>query len=199
MIPIPCFFFLSHKNIKKLSNKKHFFLTFYFILRVRYFQVNKEKRKQKWLYLKSLTFYYQKQKGRNLLIGILIACHILCRICGFGNRSLRLLPWSLLMRINMEVEATIAMNRENMMQNFDPENREDAKADMNEVFQTASSITAADIGGICGQRLWKAITIPWILKWTPFHWKKAEQSMEGHAAAEKEGIEEFEGNDKRRF
>ncbi|MCQ5121920.1 FtsX-like permease family protein [Massilicoli timonensis] len=131
-----------------------------------------------------------RNKGRNLLIGILILV-ISCAVSvalAIDHASAALIASY---EDKYEVEATIAMNRENMMQNFDPENREDAKADMNEVFQTASSITAADIEAYADSDYVKSYYYTMNTEMNAVSLEKAEQSMEG-MPQQKRGDQEFE-------
>lgn len=131
-----------------------------------------------------------RNKGRNLLIGILILV-ISCAVSvalAIDHASAALIASY---EDKYEVEATIAMNRENMMQNFDPENREDAKADMNEVFQTASSITATDIEAYADSDYVKSYYYTMNTEMNAVSLEKAEQSMAG-MPQQKRGDQEFE-------
>lgn len=67
-----------------------------------------------------------RNKGRNLLIGIIILV-ISCAVSvtlAINSSSRRLIESY---ESKYEVEATIGMNRENMMKDFNPEDRENSK------------------------------------------------------------------------
>lgn len=85
-----------------------------------------------------------RNKGRNLLIGIIILV-ISCAVSvtlAINSSSRRLIESY---ESKYEVEATIGMNRENMMKDFNPEDRENSKNSMQEMFSLASSVTVDDI------------------------------------------------------
>ncbi len=85
-----------------------------------------------------------RNKGRNLLIGIIILV-ISCTISvtlAINNSSNSLIESY---KSKYEVEATLGVNRENMMGNFNPNNSETSREEMSEIFSSASKITAADV------------------------------------------------------
>ncbi len=94
--------------------------------------------------LKNALTSIVRNKGRNLLIGIIIiviACAVSVTLA-INNSSSSLIASYASM---YEVEATIGVNRENMMQNFNPEDKEGSKDEMLEMFNSASSLTEEDI------------------------------------------------------
>ncbi len=85
-----------------------------------------------------------RNKGRNLLIGIIIlviACTISVTLA-INNSSNSLIESY---KSKYETEATLGVNRENMMGNFNPEDRESSREEMSEMFSSASNITVEDI------------------------------------------------------
>ncbi|MCM1370703.1 MAG: ABC transporter permease [Clostridium sp.] len=94
--------------------------------------------------LKNALTSIVRNKGRNLLIGIIIlviSCSVSVTLA-INNSSDSLIKSY---ESKYEVEATIGMNRENMMQNFNPEDRENSKDNMKEMFDSASTLTEEDI------------------------------------------------------
>lgn len=94
--------------------------------------------------LKNALTSIVRNKGRNFLIGIIILV-ISCTVSitlAINNSSNRLISSY---ESKYEVEATITMNRENMMGKFNPEDRENSKNSMQEMFASASSVTTSDI------------------------------------------------------
>lgn len=94
--------------------------------------------------LKNALTSIVRNKGRNLLIGIIILV-ISCAVSvtlAINNSSSSLIKSY---ESKYEVEATIGVNRENMMQNFNPEDRELSKNNMKEMFDLANQMTEEDI------------------------------------------------------
>lgn len=94
--------------------------------------------------LKNALTSIVRNKGRNLLIGIIILV-ISCAVSvtlAINNSSSSLIKSY---ELKYEVEATIGMNRQNMMKDFNPEDRENSKNIMQEMFNSASSVTVEDI------------------------------------------------------
>lgn len=94
--------------------------------------------------LKNALTSIVRNKGRNLLIGIIILA-ISCAVSvtlAINNSSSSLIKSY---EEKYEVEATIGMNRENIMQNFNPEDRNNSKDMMIEMFDSASKLTEEDI------------------------------------------------------
>lgn len=94
--------------------------------------------------LKNALTSIARNRGRNLLIGIIILV-ISCAISvtlAINNSSSSLIKSY---EKKYEVEATIGINRENMMTNFNPEDRIASKEEMQEAFNRASLITISDI------------------------------------------------------
>ncbi len=85
-----------------------------------------------------------RNKGRNLLIGIIILV-ISCAISvtlAINNSSSSLIESY---ESKYETEATLGVNRESMMGSFNPEDKESSREEMSEMFSSASSITVSDI------------------------------------------------------
>ncbi len=94
--------------------------------------------------LKNALTSIVRNKGRNLLIGIIILV-ISCAVSvtlAINNSSNSLIQSY---ESKYEVEATIGINRENMMQNFNPEDKENSKESMQDMFDSANNLTEDDI------------------------------------------------------
>lgn len=94
--------------------------------------------------LKNALTSIVRNKGRNLLIGIIILV-ISCAVSvtlAINNSSSSLIKSY---ESKYEVEVTLGVNRGGMMQNFNPEDRENSKDNMKEMFDSANQITEEDI------------------------------------------------------
>lgn len=94
--------------------------------------------------LKNALTSINRNKGRNILIGsiiLVIACAVSVTLA-INNSSSSLIKSY---EDKYEVEATIGVNRENMMKDFNPEDRDVSKEDMREKFNSISSISVDDI------------------------------------------------------
>ena len=94
--------------------------------------------------LKNALTSIVRNKGRNLLISIIIlvtSCAISVTLAISNSSSSLIKSYE----SKYEVEATIGMNRKNMMKDFNPSDRENSKNSMQEMFTSASSVTVSDI------------------------------------------------------
>lgn len=94
--------------------------------------------------LKNAVTSILRNKGRNLLIGIIIiviSCSVSIALA-INNSSESLIKSY---EEKYEIEATITFNRQNMLENFDPANSQSSKENMNDMFSNANSITSEDI------------------------------------------------------
>ncbi len=85
-----------------------------------------------------------RNKGRNILIGLVIlviACATSITLA-INNTSTNLINTY---KSKYQTEATIGINRENMMKDFNPENKEETKENMQEKFSSISSISVDSI------------------------------------------------------
>ena len=85
-----------------------------------------------------------RNKGRNILIGLVIlviACATSITLA-INNTSTNLINTY---KSKYQPEATIGINRENIMKDFNPENKEEAKENMQEKFSSISSISVDNI------------------------------------------------------
>lgn len=85
-----------------------------------------------------------RNKGRNILIGIIIlviACASAVTLAIHNSASSLIESY----KNKYEVEATLSMNRKDMMNNFNPEEREQSKENMQDAFQQANNISVSDI------------------------------------------------------
>lgn len=85
-----------------------------------------------------------RNKGRNILIGLVIlviACATSITLA-INNTSTNLINTY---KSKYQTEATLGINRENMMKDFNPENKEETKENMREKFSSISSISVDSI------------------------------------------------------
>lgn len=85
-----------------------------------------------------------RNKGRNILIGIIIlviACASAVTLAIHNSASTLIESY----KNKYEVEATLSMNRKDMMGNFNPEDKAQSKENMQEAFQKANDISISDI------------------------------------------------------
>lgn len=94
--------------------------------------------------LKNALTSIVRNKGRNLLIGIiiLVISSAVSVTLAINNSSSSLIESY---KAKYEVEATLGVDRTSMMQNFDPSDRENSKTGMQELFEAASTIAYEDI------------------------------------------------------
>lgn len=94
--------------------------------------------------LKNAWISIIRNKGRNILIGIIIL--VISATCAvtlaIKNSSSKLISSY---QSKYDVVATIGINRENMMKGFDPENKDDSRENMKEKYSDISNITVDDI------------------------------------------------------
>lgn len=94
--------------------------------------------------LKNAVTSIVRNKGRNLLIGsviLVIACFASVTLA-INNSSNSLINSY---EDKYEVEATIGINRDNMMKDFNPEDRDNSKENMRDKFNSINSISVDDI------------------------------------------------------
>lgn len=85
-----------------------------------------------------------RNKGRNLLIGIIILV-ISCATAvtlAISNSSSSLIESY---KSKYEVEATLGVNRENMMKDFNPEDKDNSRENMKDMFEKINNISVDDI------------------------------------------------------
>lgn len=94
--------------------------------------------------LKNVITSIIRNKGRNILIGLVIlviACATSITLA-INNTSTNLINTY---KSKYQTEATLGINRENMMKDFNPENKEETKENMQEKFSSISSISVDSI------------------------------------------------------
>lgn len=94
--------------------------------------------------LKNAITSITRNKGRNILIGLVIlviACATSITLA-INNTSTNLINTY---KSKYQTEATLGINRENMMKDFNPENKEETKESMQEKFSSISSISVDNI------------------------------------------------------
>ena len=94
--------------------------------------------------LKNAITSIKRNKGRNLLIGLII---MVISVAVTVTLAINNTATSLIKayKDKYQVEASITVNRENMMKDFNPIDRENSKSDMKDKFSLASSLTETDI------------------------------------------------------
>ena len=93
--------------------------------------------------LKNSITSIKRNKGRNLLIGLIIMVIASVTVTlAINNTATSLIK---AYKDKYQVEASITFNRENMMKDFNPNDRENSKNDMKDKFNLASSLTETDI------------------------------------------------------
>ena len=94
--------------------------------------------------LKNAITSIKRNKGRNLLIGliIMVIASAVTVTLAINNTAASLIK---AYKDKYQVEASITFNRENMMKDFNPSDREKSKSDMKDKFSLASSLTESDI------------------------------------------------------
>ncbi len=94
--------------------------------------------------LKNSITSIKRNKGRNLLIGliIMVIASAVTVTLAINNTATSLIK---AYKDKYQVEASITFNRENMMKDFNPNDRENSKNDMKDKFNLASSLTETDI------------------------------------------------------
>ena len=94
--------------------------------------------------LKNAITSIMRNKGRNLLIGIIIlviSCAVSVTLA--ITNSYKILIKSYEAKYNLE--ATIGVNRDNIMKDFNPEDRENSKDNMREMFSSANKLSEEEI------------------------------------------------------
>ena len=94
--------------------------------------------------LKNAITSITRKKGRNILIGIIIMIisASVAVTLAINNTASSLIKSY---KEKYQVEATISINRENMMKDFNPEDKESSKSNMKEMFSLANNISVSDI------------------------------------------------------
>lgn len=94
--------------------------------------------------LKNAITSITRNKGRNILIGIIIMIisASVAVTLAINNTASSLIKSY---KEKYQVEATISINRENMMKDFNPEDKESSKSNMKEMFSLANNISVSDI------------------------------------------------------
>ncbi len=94
--------------------------------------------------LKNAITSIKRNKGRNLLIGliIMVIASAVTVTLAINNTAASLIK---AYKDKYQVEASITFNRENMMKDFNPSDRENSKSDMKDKFSLASNLTESDI------------------------------------------------------
>lgn len=94
--------------------------------------------------LKNAITSITRNKGRNILIGIIIMIisASVAVTLAINNTASSLIKSY---KEKYQVEANISINRENMMKDFNPEDKESSKSNMKEMFSLANNISVSDI------------------------------------------------------
>ncbi len=103
----------------------------------------KERRESMYLFKNAITSIV-RNKGRNFLIGIIImvlACAVSVTLAIHHSAKTLIESYE----SKYELQATLGVDRSNMMGKFNPEDRESSKEQMDEIFSIASKLSISDV------------------------------------------------------
>ncbi len=125
--------------------------------------------------LKNAITSIKRNKGRNLLIGLII---MVISVAVTVTLAINNTATSLIKayKDKYQVEASITFNRENMMKDFNPNDRENSKSDMKGKFNLASSLTETDIKNYADSKYVKSYYYTSSVKVNSNNLEKAEMS-----------------------
>ena len=125
--------------------------------------------------LKNTITSIKRNKGRNLLIGLIIMVIAIAVTVtlAINNTAASLIK---AYKDKYQVEASITVNRENMMKDFNPNDRENSKSDMKDKFNLASSLTETDIKNYADSKYVKSYYYTSSVKVNSNELEKAEMS-----------------------
>ena len=125
--------------------------------------------------LKNAITSIKRNKGRNLLIGLIIMVIAIAVTVtlAINNTAASLIK---AYKDKYQVEASITVNRENMMKDFNPNDRENSKSDMKDKFNLASSLTETDIKNYADSKYVKSYYYTSSVKVNSNELEKAEMS-----------------------
>ena len=125
--------------------------------------------------LKNTITSIKRNKGRNLLIGLIIMVIAIAVTVtlAINNTAASLIK---AYKDKYQVEASITVNRENMMKDFNPSDKENSKSNMKDKFSLASSLTESDIKNYADSKYVKSYYYTSSVKVNSNELEKAEMS-----------------------
>ena len=125
--------------------------------------------------LKNAITSIKRNKGRNLLIGLIIMVIAIAVTVtlAINNTAASLIK---AYKDKYQVEASITVNRENMMKDFNPSDKENSKSNMKDKFSLASSLTESDIKNYADSKYVKSYYYTSSVKVNSNELEKAEMS-----------------------
>lgn len=140
--------------------------------------------------LKNAITSIKRNKGRNLLIGLII---MVIAIAVTVTLAINNTATSLIKayKDKYQVEASITVNRENMMKDFNPNDRENSKSDMKDKFNLASSLTETDIKNYADSKYVKSYYYTSSVKVNSNDLEKAEMSSNNDMPERKKDEDDY--------
>lgn len=140
--------------------------------------------------LKNAITSIKRNKGRNLLIGLII---MVISVAVTVTLAINNTATSLIKayKDKYQVEASITFNRENMMKNFNPNDRENSKNDMKDKFNLASSLTETDIKNYADSKYVKSYYYTSSVKVNSNNLEKAEMSSNNDMLERKKDEDDY--------
>lgn len=140
--------------------------------------------------LKNAITSIKRNKGRNLLIGliIIIIASAVTVTLAINNTAASLIK---AYKDKYQVEASITFNRENMMKDFNPNDRESSKSDMKDKFNLASSLTETDIKNYADSKYVESYYYTSSVKVNSNDLEKAEMSSNNDMSERKKGEDDY--------
>ena len=140
--------------------------------------------------LKNTITSIKRNKGRNLLIGLIIMVIAIAVTVtlAINNTAASLIK---AYKDKYQVEASITVNRENMMKDFNPNDRENSKSDMKDKFNLASSLTETDIKNYADSKYVKSYYYTSSVKVNSNELEKAEMSSNNDMPERKKDEDDY--------
>ena len=140
--------------------------------------------------LKNAITSITRNKGRNLLIGLIImVISVAVTVAlAINNTATSLIK---AYKDKYQVEAFITVNRENMMKDFNPNDRENSKNDMKDKFNLASSLTETDIKNYADSKYVKSYYYTSSVKVNSNDLEKAEMSSNNDMSERKKDEDDY--------
>lgn len=140
--------------------------------------------------LKNAITSITRNKGRNLLIGLII---MVISVAVTVTLAINNTATSLIKayKDKYQVEAFITVNRENMMKDFNPNDRENSKNDMKDKFNLASSLTETDIKNYADSKYVKSYYYTSSVKVNSNDLEKAEMSSNNDMSERKKDEDDY--------
>lgn len=140
--------------------------------------------------LKNTITSIKRNKGRNLLIGLIIMVIAIAVTVtlAINNTAASLIK---AYKDKYQVEASITVNRENMMKDFNPSDKENSKSNMKDKFSLASSLTESDIKNYADSKYVKSYYYTSSVKVNSNELEKAEMSSNNDMPERKKDEDDY--------